>query len=136
MVLLACTSAGIQITIVLLAFTVFSFLPNRSALPRNFWQQISHTVGCIPANKASIASCLSRTLTVFYSSAWNAQYEIAQYPNQYFNDCLPNNTSPGPDDISSLLTKGTTSAISILSSLSLLFNLSLTNGSFPVLGKP
>ena len=73
MVLLACTSAGIQITIVLLAFTVFSFLPNRSALPRNFLQQVSHTVGCIPANKASIASCLSRTLTVFYSSAWNAQ---------------------------------------------------------------
>ena len=23
----------------------------------NFWQRISHTVGCIPANKLSIASC-------------------------------------------------------------------------------
>ena len=36
----------------LLAFTVFSFLPNRNALPSNYWQQISH----IPENKPSIVN--------------------------------------------------------------------------------
>ena len=44
-------------------------------------------------------------------------------------DCLPNDTSPGPDAISSLLLKATASAISY--PLSLLFNLSITSGFFP-----
>ena len=50
---LACTTAGIQIIILLFAFMVFSFLPNRNTPPTNFWQRIPHTVGCIPANKLS-----------------------------------------------------------------------------------
>ena len=49
------------------------FQPNWNAPPSNFWQRISHTVGCIPANKPSIVSCFSRALTVFYSPACNAQ---------------------------------------------------------------
>ena len=44
-------------------------------------------------------------------------------------DCLLNDTSPGPDAISSLLLKATASAISY--PLSLLFNLSITSGFFP-----
>ena len=44
-------------------------------------------------------------------------------------NCLPNDTSPGPDAISSLLLKATASAISY--PLSLLFNLSITSGFFP-----
>ena len=47
--------------------------PNRNAPLSNLWQRISHTVGCIPANKPSITLCFLRTLTVFYSPAWNAQ---------------------------------------------------------------
>ena len=47
---LVCTTAGIQIIVVLLAFIMFSLLPKRDAPPSNCWQQISHTVGCIPAN--------------------------------------------------------------------------------------
>ena len=62
-----CTTAGIQIIIVLLIFTVFPFLPNWNTSPSNFWQRISHTVGCIPANKPSIASWLLRALTVLFS---------------------------------------------------------------------
>ena len=54
---MACTTAGIQIIIMPLAFTVFSFLPNWNVLPSTFWQWSSPTVGCIPANKPSIASC-------------------------------------------------------------------------------
>ena len=61
------------IIVVLLAFTVFSFLPNWNTLPSNFWQWISRSVGCIPTNKPSIASCFSCALSVFYSPAWNAQ---------------------------------------------------------------
>ena len=49
------------------------FRPNRNAPPNNFWQQISHTVSCIPANKSSITLCFSRALTVFYSPPWNVQ---------------------------------------------------------------
>ena len=47
--------------------------PNRNAPLSNLCQRISHTVGCIPANKPLIASCFLRTLTVFYSPAWNTQ---------------------------------------------------------------
>ena len=61
---LACTTAGIQNIIMLLALTVFSFLPNRNASPSNFWKQIYHNVGCVPANKPLIISCFWRTLTV------------------------------------------------------------------------
>ena len=52
------------------------FWPNRNALLSNFWQLIYHSkqaVDCIPANKPSIASCFSCTLTVFYSPTWNTQ---------------------------------------------------------------
>ena len=56
---LTCTTAGIQIIIVLFAFTVFSFLQNHELLPSNFWQWILHTLGCSPANKPSITSCFS-----------------------------------------------------------------------------
>ena len=73
MVWLVCITAGIQIIIVLLTFTMFSLLPKWDAPPSNFWQWISHTVGCIPANKPSIASCFSHALTMFYSPAWNSQ---------------------------------------------------------------
>ena len=64
---MACTTAGIQIIIVLLAFTVFSFAQTGMALPSNFWQRISPTFGCIPANKLSIASCVLRALTALFS---------------------------------------------------------------------
>ena len=37
---MACTIAGIQIIVVLLAFTVFSFLPNRNVPLSTFWQRI------------------------------------------------------------------------------------------------
>ena len=72
----ACTTAGIQIIVVLFAFTMFSFLQNRNSPLSNFWQWISHTVGCIPANKPAIASCFLRALTVFYSSTCNAQLSM------------------------------------------------------------
>ena len=64
---MACTTAGIQIIVMLLAFTMFSFAQTGMALPSNFWQQISSTFGCIPANKPSIASCVSCALTTLFS---------------------------------------------------------------------
>ena len=48
--------------VVLLAFTKFSFLPNWNVLLSTFWQRITPTVGCISANKPSIASCLDHVL--------------------------------------------------------------------------
>ena len=69
---LACTTAGIQIIIALLIFTVFPFLPNWNTPPSNFWQRISHTVGCIPANKPSIAHDFC-TPWLCCSPAWNTQ---------------------------------------------------------------
>ena len=59
-----CTTAGIQIIVVLLAFTVFSFAQTGMALPSNFWQRISPTFGCIPANKLLI---VSHALTALFS---------------------------------------------------------------------
>ena len=73
MVWLACTTAGIQIVIVLFAFTVFSFLPNWCAPPSNFWQLIPHTVGWISTNKPSITSCFLPAFTIVYSPTWNTQ---------------------------------------------------------------
>ena len=48
-------------------------LPKWDVPPSNFWQWISRTVGCIPANKPSIASCFSHTLIVFYFLKWSVK---------------------------------------------------------------
>ena len=70
---MVCTTAGIQIIVVLLVFTMFSLLPKRDVPPSNFWQRISCTIGCIPANKPSIASCFSHALIVFYFLKWSVE---------------------------------------------------------------
>ena len=55
---------------------MFSFLRNQNSPLSNFWQRISHIVGCIPANKPSITSCFLHALTVFYSPTCNAQLSM------------------------------------------------------------
>ena len=62
-----------KIVIMLFAFTMFSFLPNRMLTGKVLPVDLLYCCRCIPANKLLITSCFSHTFTVFYSPTWNAQ---------------------------------------------------------------
>ena len=71
-----CTTVSIQIIVVLLTFTVFSFLPKLERSAEQLLAADFSYFGCIPANKPSIASCFSRTLTVLFTCLERSVKEV------------------------------------------------------------
>ena len=66
---LVCTIAGIQIIVVFVAFTMFSFLPKPERSAEQLLAADLPYCWLYPSNKPSIASWFSCALTVFYSPA-------------------------------------------------------------------
>ena len=86
---LPCTTAGIQIIIVLF-FCLYCvlFLPNQNTLLSNFWQQIPHIVGCIPANKPLVASCFFARLYCALLCYLTTQFADSGCSNYRFADSV------------------------------------------------
>ena len=138
-----------------------SFVSSLSQSTRSFWSYVrslrksKSTIPNLstPVSSASTdkdkANLLNQAFTSFFSPTSPSSLDISQLstdPTQIPDShlcspakiCqlianLPNNTSPGPDNISSLLLKSTASAIS--QPLSAIFNLSIKTGSLPLAWK-